>query len=172
LKLVEHFEQGEIFHPQHMEFTVKFALKFKALMPILVVYTEEIPTGFGGMSYGPVVLLRPKYLNDEGLHAHELTHSTHWYLGAVLGMLAAVLTLNALFILAGIAIYPILYEMSDSFRKHVEAQCYREQFAKYPPDRNVFWAVSALATKYDLNLTIQEASDLLMVDMNGNYRPR
>lgn len=44
----------------------------------IIRYTDNIPESFGGMAYGPVIFIRPKYRDDKGLHAHEQEHVKQW----------------------------------------------------------------------------------------------
>ncbi len=44
------------------------------IIPILVIITDAMPKKFGGMCLGVIVLLRPKWKDNEGLLQHELTH--------------------------------------------------------------------------------------------------
>lgn len=109
-------------------------------MTSLVFYTDRIPDKFGGYSIGPIILIRPKYRDDKGLLAHELVHRRQWF--------------------TSVGMSTLLYAMSRGYRLWAEVEAYREQLKHYPDDRS--WKLAeALATKYDLNLTREEAHSIL-----------
>ena len=57
--------------------------------PSLTIYTDKLPTDVGGCTNGPVVRIRTKYRNDAGIHAHEYEHVWQWWMGVLIGVLAA-----------------------------------------------------------------------------------
>ena len=149
---------------------MKVSLKFNPF-PVLVVYTDKMPSWAGGLSFGPLILMRPKYAGDVGLHKHELLHSLHWYGFLLAGALAYLLTSVTLFLALGVGLYGVLYKLVPAFRQKIEVLCYTEQIAHYPPERNVLWAAIALATHYDLDLSVDEARKLMDINPDGFYRP-
>ena len=97
----------------------------------LTFYTDKpIPTSFAGYTFGPIILIRPKYRDDKGLLEHEKVHvkqfwrtlGTHW----------------------------ILYKLSKNYRLKCEVEAYKVQL-KYSPD-NIDHFVNMICEKYDLDL--------------------
>lgn len=114
--------------------------------PVLVIYVD-FRTTFAGVALGPVVLIKPKYRDDDGLRAHELTHVEHSYIGLII-------------------IHALLYKFSDRFRYWSELTCYRVQLGFSQPDQldaNAKKYARFIATKYDLDdVTMKRAlTDLL-----------
>lgn len=135
--------------------TIKFVF---GILPALVIYTDKIPAAFGGMTNGPVVRIRPKYQDDKGLHAHELTHVEQWYASvfiwlALVALIAPIHLWRALMPM-GLALGPILYTCIARVRLWCEEEAYQAQ-AKYTQDTS--WMSHTLATKYQLGITEQEA---------------
>ena len=57
---------------------------------MITFYTDRlIPERFGAVNFGPISLIRPKYKQDSGLHAHEEVHFTQWLTLAALGPVSA-----------------------------------------------------------------------------------
>jgi hypothetical protein len=102
-----------------------------------------IPTRFAGITYCFVILIRPTYRDDVGLLEHEKTHVKQFWRS--LGLL------------------PLLYEISKSWRLKLEVEAYRAQAACYADDRMSQFA-KFLATKYNLDITEQQALELLLSD--------
>lgn len=65
------------------------------MLPSLTIYTDNLPANVGGCANGPVVRIRPKYRDDAGIHAHEDEHVEQWYVGVMIGVLAA-LTMSSI----------------------------------------------------------------------------
>lgn len=107
----------------------------------LVFYTNRfIPGRFGGVVYGPVILIRPQYRQDRGLLEHERVHVEQFY--------------RTLFL------YPLIYWLSKKSRLAFEIRAYQEQLQWYPEDRTGLFALF-LATKYGLSISVAEAEALL-----------
>jgi len=105
-----------------------------------VIYVGTLPKTFGGMAYGPVILILQHLRDDEGLRQHELTHVKQWF--CTLGLL------------------PILYYFIPRFKLWCEVQAYRKQLQYYADDRS--WQFAGfIATKYGLKITQAEAHKLL-----------
>jgi len=104
----------------------------------MIIYTDLMPSRFGGYTIGPITLIRPKYKNDLSLHAHEAVHRKQF-------------SRNPLFGLA--------YLFSKEARKGYEVEAYRAQLAVNPAllDNCARW----LSTNYDLGISIAEAKALL-----------
>lgn len=104
-------------------------------------YTDWfIPSRFGGVIYGPIILIRPKYRTDIGLFEHEKTHVRQWYRGWGIG-------------------YWLAYHFSKKRRLQYEVEGYRVQL-KYNPDRVQTFALY-LSTKYNLGISVEDAMELL-----------
>jgi len=41
---------------------------------MILAYVSKLPPNYGGIAYGPFVLILKKYRHDAGLHAHERFH--------------------------------------------------------------------------------------------------
>lgn len=103
----------------------------------LTIYTDRfLPSWVGARAIMFLVLIRPKYRDDKGIHEHEYTHVKQWYKWTGLALL--------LFLLAGLAIpeywqiiasasvlstalFAMLYQFSTSFRLEAEAEAYAAQ---------------------------------------------
>lgn len=97
----------------------------------LVIYTNY-GVRMGGITYGPLVLIKPKYKEDRGLLEHELTHTKQFW--------------NPLKWFKGKLAW--------------EVEAYREQLKWYPDDRS--WQLAwFIANKYGLDITQEEAHKLL-----------
>lgn len=106
-----------------------------------VIYTNNIiPDKFAGLTLGPIILIRPEYKSDTGLLEHEKVHVRQFW--RTLGL------------------FGIGYLLSKKYRLKIEVEAYKEQLKHYATDkRNLF--AQHLATKYDLNITQEEALKLL-----------
>lgn len=104
----------------------------------LVIYTNY-GVRMGGVTYGPLVLIKPKYKEDRGLLEHELTHTKQFW--------------NPLKWFKG--------------KLWWEVEAYREQLKWYPYANQTerlqkAWLFAGfIATKYDLPVTQEEAFKLL-----------
>ena len=103
----------------------------------LTIYTNKLlPEWVGARAIMFLVLIRPKYRDDKGIHEHEYTHVKQWYKWTGLALL--------LFLLAGLAmpeywqdiasasvlstaVFAMLYKFSTSFRLEAEAEAYAAQ---------------------------------------------
>ena len=90
-----------------------------------------VNAGFQGTSYGPIIFIRPRCIDDRGMLEHELVHSRQFW-------------------------NPRKWFWSKLDR---EVEAYREQL-KWHPDRLEIFA-TILATRYRLNITKEEATALL-----------
>lgn len=107
-----------------------------------VIYTDDLPVGVGGRQCGPLIFIRPKYRDDEGLYRHELEHIKQaWTL-----------------LLVGHALLTWLYR---PYRQWAEAQAYRVQM-HYSPHLSFDDAARRLASDlYDLGISLDEAKTIL-----------
>ncbi len=111
-----------------------------------VIYTDRFMSDqCGGKAIGFIVLIRPKYKEDKGIHAHELYHvGCFWE--------------NPLFHWA-------FYLLSKKVRLKEEVFAYGFQLILPPAindlERYRRWYAKALATKYRLGISKEEAYKLL-----------
>lgn len=111
---------------------------------MLIFYTERfIPVEHGACTYGPVILIRPKYKNDEGLLAHEKYHRKRW--------------------LMTLGISGVLYRFSKEYRLKEEIKAYKIQ-SEYYDDKIAKKRIFAkyISDNYNLDITQEKAFDLLM----------
>lgn len=137
--------------------------------PSLIFYTNKLPTDVGGRANGPVVRIRPKYRADAGIHAHEAEHVEQWYVGVLIGVLAA-LSMSSipsqwsgwwpLALGAGCALHPAAYLLLPRYRLWAEVRAYRIQLRHYPDDRSRLFA-GFIASRYRLNISVEEAVNAL-----------
>jgi hypothetical protein len=155
------------------------------LVPAPVLYTERLPAGTSGCVPGwlPIVLIRPKYANDEGLHRHELAHVRQWWVMFILmaGMSAlGVLALAPLIagrrlpdeslllaVWLSFATHKVLYHFSAAYRMLAEVTAYRAQM-RYPDrvGQRMPLAVAAArlaGDRYRLGISEAKARQLLAV---------
>lgn len=132
----------------------------------LIKHTERLPNGFGGTAQGPFINLLVKYKDDIGLIEHEKNHVRQWYgvlaIGVLISTLLTLLVSESLWPLYGLAffLHQLLYKLIRSYRRWSEVQAYRRQVSVGGYTSNDF-AVIALAEKYDLDLSVDEAKALL-----------
>jgi hypothetical protein len=104
----------------------------------MILYTNFMPARFGGYTFGPITLIRPKHKDDVSLHAHEAVHRKQF-------------RRNPLFGLA--------YFFSKQARLGYEVEAYKAQLAVNPAqlDDCARW----LSTNYNLGISIADAKTLL-----------
>lgn len=131
-----------------------------------ISYTKKLANGFGGTAQGPLIRLLPKYKDDVGLLEHEKVHVRQWYVLLTLVLLLSALVIlmvsSSLWPVCGLALvsHQLLYKFVRPYRHWSEVQAYRRQIGIGGYASNEF-AVNALAEKYDLNLSADEAEALL-----------
>lgn len=94
-----------------------------------------VPSNFGATTYGPFIIICPKYKGDEGLLRHELEHVKQFWHNPLFGL---------------------WYKFSKKSRLKYEAEAYKEQLKYYPVDKTVVFA-GYLVDKYNLGITLEEA---------------
>lgn len=105
-----------------------------------VFYTDRfVGDNFAGTTYGPFIFIRPQYRADIGLLKHEQVHVAQFK--RTFGLMS------------------ILY-LFTKWRLRYEVEAYREQLKWYPDDQTAIFA-AFIATKYRLNISIQQATNLL-----------
>ena len=134
-----------------------------------VIYTNKLlPEWVGARAIMFLVLIRPKYRDDKGIHEHEYTHVKQWYKWTGLAL--------SLFLLAGLALpeywqiiasasvlstalFAMLYQFSTSFRLEAEAEAYAAQvkagadldkMAKHLANPNYKLGISELEAKLEI----------------------
>jgi hypothetical protein len=138
------------------------------MIPHITIYTYKLPANVGGRATGPVVRIKPQYRDDKGIHAHELVHVAQWYTGLAIGLaVAGLMYFNQidgwpLAIILGAMLHP-LATASKSYTLWKEVKAYREQAKHYPDDRRLLFA-SFIAANYGLNISAEDAYQLLMKD--------
>ena len=101
----------------------------------LTIYTDFMPDRFSGYTVGPIVLIRPRCRDDQGLLAHELMHVKQFW--------------------RTFGLFGIAYWLSRTRRLAYEVEAYREQLT-YSPGREQLFA-RFLANNYDLGITESQA---------------
>lgn len=142
--------------------------------PSLTLYTDRLPADVGGQARGPLVLIRPRYRNDGGLHAHEAEHVRQWYIAwaicaaAVLPVAAALGAGEAWMIVLsslGMIAHGALYHLVRRYRAWCEACAYSIQTQQ--PDANgqrlrIEDAADMMAaSRYDLGITPAHAAAMI-----------
>lgn len=106
----------------------------------LTIYTKFIPAQFSGYSIGPVVLIRPEFRDDAGLHAHEAMHAAQFWRRPFT--------------------HDLRYLVSRAYRQACEVEAYRAQLVLAPWGLEKFAA--SLAGKYRLGISLEGARALLV----------
>ena len=106
----------------------------------MFIKTYLLPSKIGAITLGPVILIRPKYADDPGYQAHELTHQKRQYKYLII-------------------FWWILYLLSSSFRMREEVAAYKVQISY--GNLNVTQAAHYLSTIYWLGISQEEAEKLL-----------
>jgi len=141
------------------------------MMPARIIYTDNLPPDVGGCANLLLIRIRNKYRNDSGIHAHEVEHVRQWYVGVLIGMLAAAaLTLlpqlatwsewGLVALISGLGLHPFAYLLLPRYRLWAEARAYRIQLRHYPDDRSLKFA-GYIAKYYRLSITPEAALNAL-----------
>lgn len=137
-------------------------------LPALVWYADGLAEGIGAMSLAFVVVVRPKYRDDRGLHEHEFEHVAQWYAVLAAALLAALVAslqtqpgAAAGLLLASVGLHGFLCRHWRKFRLLCEAQAYGRQI-RFPDRRGSYLslvdaAARLCSTRYDLRLSRDEA---------------
>jgi hypothetical protein len=133
----------------------------------LVQYTNNVPIGFAGVTYGPWVRILETKRDDAGLLAHELLHVNQFWF-AVLALVCWLPALRlapqdvALWLVLGVAIVALLC------RKHLtlmaEVDAYRVQLkvtTDAEAENRATLFATFISTKYGLSITVTDALKLL-----------
>ena len=136
----------------------------------LTIYTDNLPDNVGGCANACVVRIRTKYRNDAGIHAHEYEHVRQWWMGVLIGVLAALAMIGLpvpakcsewwpVALTAGCALHPLAY-LLPRYRLWAEARAYRIQLRHYPDDRSRLFA-GFIASRYGLEITPGDALEAI-----------
>ena len=102
----------------------------------LTFYTNLfIPSRFLGVTFGPLIFIRPKGKDDNGILPHELTHVKQFWHNPFFGL---------------------WYQFSKKDRLKYEAEAYKVQLKYYKDDRTTVFA-QLLVDNYNLGITLEEA---------------
>lgn len=106
----------------------------------MTFYTDRfIPEGFAGWHFGPLIFIRPEYLGDVGLFAHERTHVRQFWRRPFTHM--------------------IRYRWQRSYRLACEVEAYRVQLAHNPQHAALY--AGFIATRYGLKVSPARALAML-----------
>lgn len=135
----------------------------------LLKYTKTMKTGFAGYAKGPFIFIHQDYRSDKGILAHEVEHVKQWWFGVLIFVVAGLAvfgavgdaTLGAVVAGNGLHIHSLCYGGIRPYRQWCEVVAYKKQLSVYGPKASKTFAINALADKYRLNITRQEAARLL-----------
>ncbi len=153
-----------------------FKLKFVfGIIPVPIFYTNftfSNKTTIAGTARGPVILIKPNYIDDVGLLQHELNHVKQFWFPVLLSVIPfiAVLfieeTFNSLYLLiiyVGTLIHSLLYRFASKYRLWSEVQSYRIQANYYANKLEKIKKFAIfISTKYQLKISVEEALILLL----------
>jgi hypothetical protein len=109
----------------------------------MIIYTNFLPSKADGFTIGFLTLIRPRCRNDGPLHAHEKVHQDQFSKNPFMD---------------------ILYVFSKKYRLKYEVEAYKVELSLMDDKEaglNLF--AGYLANNYGLNITIEEAKNLLKV---------
>lgn len=144
------------------------------VIPVPVKFTDNMADNTAGYARGPLIRLRPRYVDDRGLLEHELEHVRQywrWVLGGLFsaGVLCAAAFYSGEDFLYSLVMFPIVvgflghalsYSRSKAYRFWSEVTCYRIQAAYYEDDRCPLFA-QFIACDYNLDVTEEAALEAL-----------
>ena len=109
----------------------------------MIFFTDKlVPANAAGCARGPVIFIRPKYRDDQGLIAHEKEHVRQW--------------------LTTLGLHSFLYLLSDQYKLWAEVEAYKIQATYYADDRRPMFA-RFIANDYNLDVSESEVLGLLNV---------
>jgi hypothetical protein len=136
----------------------------------MVIYSDNlIPRQFGGITLGPVIIIRPQYRGDHGLHVHEREHVRQWWSLAVPCWLlalpfAAIGDFHTAFglVLLGLAAHGGLYLLSRDYRLWAEVEAHRAHVASGA--LGLAEAARRISNDYRLHIHQEDALAMLVGD--------
>ena len=135
-------------------------------------YTTDVPGGKAGAARYWMIYIHPDYKGDEGLFQHELLHVEQFWVATGITLLfiggfslAFEEWIPLPLMLLSPFVHAILNKFIRPYRRLIETAAYRKQL-EYPPATKdvgyyrIFYA-HYLSALYDLNITYEEAYELL-----------
>ena len=151
---------------------MSFLNKFPVInLPKVVVYTDNLPENVGGRTNAFVVRIKNKYRDDAGIHAHEYEHVRQWYVGVLLGLIAALALITMPGLAAWAQLWPVAiaiaislpsvaYAVIPAYKLWAEVKAYQVQAGYYADDRKPLFA-QFISANYGLDITPEAALTLL-----------
>ena len=153
----------------------------------LTFFTDALPEGRAGVTQGPVIRIRPRYRNDEGLYRHEYAHvkqffvmwavlmavnvplawlAAGWWLPFASAAAVEPWTVAVTVVAWCSAGHPLLYLYSRRYRQYAEAAAYREQ-TRWPDGQGGQLSLDDAAARlalplYNLGITAEQAKAALL----------
>ena len=107
----------------------------------MVFYTNHfLKPQFKGMTFGPLIFIRPEWKGDAGLLEHEQMHVKQFW--------------------RTFGVHALLYTFSPGYRLKAEAEAYKCQY-RIHPDRLLLYA-EFIATRYNLHITTTAAAQAIL----------
>ena len=139
----------------------------------LVQYTNNVPIGFAGVTYGPWVRILETKRDDAGLLAHELLHVNQFWF-AVLALVCWLPALwlvpqdVALWLVLGVAIVTLLCRKRltlmaevDAYRVQLKVTTDAVPLSVAETENRAMLFATFIATKYGLSISVADALKLL-----------
>jgi hypothetical protein len=139
----------------------------------LVQYTNNVPIGFAGVTYGPWVRILETKRDDAGLLAHELLHVNQFWF-AVLALVCWLPALwlvpqdVALWLVLGVAIVTLLCRKRltlmaevDAYRVQLKVTTDAVPLSVAETENRAMLFATFISTKYGLSITVTDALKLL-----------
>ena len=139
----------------------------------LVQYTNNVPIGFAGVTYGPWVRILETKRDDAGLLAHELLHVNQFWF-AVLALVCWLPALRlapqdvALWLVLGVAIVTLLCRKLltlmaevDAYRVQLKVTTDAVPLSVAEAENRATLFATFISTKYGLSITVTDALKLL-----------
>jgi hypothetical protein len=139
----------------------------------LIQYTDSVPTGFAGVTYGPWVRILTRKRDDAGLLAHELLHVKQFW-DAVLAFACWVPALwlmphdVALWLVLGAAIVALLCRKTltlmaevDAYRLQLKVTTEAVPLSMAEAENRARLFATFISTEYGLSITVTDALKLI-----------
>jgi hypothetical protein len=127
--------------------------------PLTFYWAKGVGKGAAASTRLCVIFIKPEYRGDEGLYQHELMHVKQW---AFVSLVSALLIAAVYWPLVGMAmaVHPLVYAMSRSYRLCCEVQAYKRQLKYYPDDRTIKFT-GYIVKHYGLDISHQAVEEML-----------
>jgi hypothetical protein len=148
----------------------------------MTFYTDRFMADWvGARAIMFLVLIRPKYKADKGIHAHEYMHVKQWWTWVAVSAMLLTALYSVAYVLAGmgypdytdlilplfgltIGVFPLLYVTSRSFRLEAEAEAYAAQVeAGADIDDMAYRLCGGTKDPYKLGISFDEAKTTIGV---------